>query len=72
MSSEKFNQLVSLLKQLLHPPKNHIGPNGLIPIEIKLSITLQYFAGSSPYDLLLSHELSHNTIFNFFHGELSM
>jgi hypothetical protein len=63
MSSDRFNQLVSLLKPFL-PPKNRLGPNGPIPIEIELSIALRYFAGGSPYDLLLSHGVSHSTIFN--------
>jgi hypothetical protein len=44
--------------------KNQISPNGIIPVELEVSLALRYFAGGSPYDLILTHGVSHSTIFN--------
>jgi hypothetical protein len=63
MPSDKFRQLVNLLRPLL-PPKDRSGPNGDIPIELEISVAIRYFSGGSPYDLILAHGVSHSTVFN--------
>jgi hypothetical protein len=63
MSPENFDQLLKLLKPRL-PEKKRVGPNGILPIEVELSIALRYFAGSSPLDFIGSHGISHTSIWN--------
>jgi hypothetical protein len=63
MSTEKFDQLLKLLKPHL-PEKKSVGPNGILPIEVELSVALRYFAGGSPLDFIASHGLSHTSIWN--------
>jgi hypothetical protein len=63
LSKEKFDELVKILEPYL-PLKERIGPNGIIPVELKLSIALRYFAGGSPLDFIGSHGMSFTLIWN--------
>jgi DDE superfamily endonuclease len=62
MSYERFEQLVQLVEPYL-PMKKGLGPNGKIPAELEVSAAVRYFAGASMYDLILSHGMSHTTLF---------
>ena len=44
--------------------RKSIPPNGEIHTSLRLSIALRYFAGGSPYDLMSSHGVGHNDIYN--------
>jgi hypothetical protein len=59
----QFAKLVQILKPYL-PTKQRVGPNGTIPPEIEVSVALRFFAGGSPYDLMLTHGISHISVFN--------
>jgi hypothetical protein len=61
MSQTKFDELVKLLKPQL-PEKKRVGPNGIISVELELSIALRYFAGGSPLDFIASHGISYTSI----------
>ncbi len=37
--------------------------NGIIPSTIRLSVALRYFAGGSPYDIAIAHDISHTEVF---------
>jgi len=63
MSLDQFNNLVTMLVPHL-PPKAGSGPNGKISVELEVSASLRYFAGASMYDLIISHGMSHSTLFN--------
>jgi hypothetical protein len=63
LSKEKFDELVKILEPNL-PSKERIGPNGIIPVELELSIALWYFAGGSPLDFIGSHGMSFTSIWN--------
>lgn len=62
MSLEKFEQLAHLLEPYL-PGKKGTGPNGKISTELEVSASLRYFAGASMYDLIITHGISHSTLF---------
>ena len=36
---------------------------GDIPVDAKLSIALRYFAGGDPYDIMISHGVSHSAVY---------
>ena len=38
-------------------------PNGIIRSELKLSIALRYLAGGDPLDIMISHGVSHSSVF---------
>ena len=38
-------------------------PNGMVPTDLKLSMALRYFAGGDPYDIMISHGVSHSLIY---------
>ena len=63
MSFKQFKNLVVLLLPLM-PEKKGTGPNGEIPVELEISAALQYFAGASMYNLIVSHGVCHSTLFN--------
>jgi hypothetical protein len=63
MSEERFDELSKLLQPYV-AAKCRVGPNGIIPFDLKLSITLRYFAGSSPLDFIALHGISHSSIWN--------
>jgi hypothetical protein len=63
MSKERFDELSKLLQPYV-AAKRQVGPNGVIPFDLKLSIALRYFAGSSPLDFIASHGISHSSIWN--------
>jgi hypothetical protein len=63
MSETKFDELVELLKPYL-PVKQRVGPNLIIPVELKLSITIQYFVVGSPLDFITLHGISYTSIWN--------
>jgi hypothetical protein len=46
----------------LHHQSSRI-PNGEITFSTRLSISLQYFAGGSPYDISFVHGVSHSVVF---------
>lgn len=62
MTTEQFENLVTLLEPYL-PTKKGKGPNGYISAELEVSSSLRYFAGASMYDLILTHGISHSTLF---------
>ena len=63
MSKEKFHRLANKLRSHIRVGKKRKGPNGFISPALRLSAALRYFAGGSPYDILLSHGLSHSSLF---------
>jgi hypothetical protein len=62
MPHNKFNRLVELLTPHM-PSKQRVGPNGVIGVDLELSIALRYFAGGSPLDFMGSQGVSHSSIF---------
>ena len=71
MDKETFYNLHSILEPLL---KSHFFPREggnrdiysnpyLIKTEVRLSIALRYFAGASPYDLIVTHGVSLTSVF---------
>ncbi len=62
MSLVKFEYLVTLIAPHM-TRKDGNGPNGKIPVELEISAALDYFAGASKYNLIISHGLSHTTLF---------
>jgi hypothetical protein len=46
MSEERFDELSKLLQPYV-AAKCRVGPNGVIPFDLELSIALRYFAGGS-------------------------
>jgi DDE superfamily endonuclease len=69
-TKERFMDLLTLLKPHLHISKKTTSqsmartPNGVIPLEIRLSAALRYFAGGSPYDIAAMHGISHSAVFD--------
>ena len=63
MPKEKFDELVNLLSPLIVKSGVKRGPNGLISPDLRVSASLRYFAGGSPYDIMLSHGISHTSFF---------
>jgi hypothetical protein len=63
MSKERFDELSELLQPYV-AAKHQVGPNGIIPFDLELSIALRYFAGGSPLDFIASHGISHSSIWN--------
>ena len=47
-------------------PKLHKNgaPNGIVKSSAHLSMALRFFAGGCPYDISLSHGVSHSTVYN--------
>ena len=45
------------------PPVGSQGPNGMIPGKLRLSAAIRYFAGASPYDIMLTHGISHSVLY---------
>ena len=71
MDKQTFYKLHTILRPRLENhffPKEggnrdiHLNPY-LIKTEIRLSIALRYFAGASPYDLVVTHGVSMTSIF---------
>jgi len=56
-SFKKLNHIVQPHIQSHHECNS--GPNGQIPSEICLAVALQYFAGASMIDIMISHGLSY-------------
>jgi hypothetical protein len=63
MGQDKFDELAKLLEPFIRS-KRRVGPNGIIPFDLELSIALRYFAGGSPLDFIASHGISHSSIWN--------
>jgi hypothetical protein len=61
MEIHKFYELVTKLSPQLK--KRRVGPNGRISVALQVSAALRYFAGGSPYDLMVTHGLSHSAFF---------
>ena len=40
------------------------APNGIISKALTLSAAIRYFSGGSPYDIALSHGISHSAVFD--------
>jgi len=60
MSWKSFKKLNNIIQP--HIQSHHecnSGPNGPIPSEICLAVALQYFAGASMVDIMISHGLSY-------------
>lgn len=62
MSYEEFQNLVEILEPNIISKKG-AGPNGKIAVELEVSASLRYFAGASMYDLIITHGVSHSTLF---------
>jgi hypothetical protein len=62
MTKRDFSKLVCTLSP--HMKARRHGPNGPIPKSLAISAALRYFAGGSPYDIMLSHGLSHSALFH--------
>jgi DDE superfamily endonuclease len=62
MCLEKFEELVELLEPYL-PKKRGTGPNGKISTELEVSAAIRYFTGTSMYDMIITHGMSHSTLF---------
>ena len=41
---------------------NHQPPCGFIPTAARMSISIRYFAGGSPYDLMSVHGVGYNDV----------
>jgi hypothetical protein len=39
-------------------------PNGAISTSVRLALALRYFAGGSPYDLMVKYGVSHSSVFD--------
>jgi hypothetical protein len=63
MPPDKFKALVQMLTPLIMVGRKKKGPNGFIPPSIRVSAALRYFAGGSPYDIALTHGISHSAVF---------
>lgn len=67
MSIESFLKLHAILKPLLEKKfkRNLLERENsyYLSTDIRLSITLHYFSGGDPYDLMLSHGMSHASIY---------
>ena len=66
MDENAFWNLHSLLEEFLEPSVRSTPggtPNGVIPTELKLSIALRYLAGGDPLDIMISHGVSHSSVF---------
>jgi len=52
------------LRQILNQKENwKSAPNGSIPLETRLAVTLRFFAGGDPYDLMEMFGISHSSVF---------
>ena len=73
MTSEEFTGLCALLAPHMQnrrrtsrkkkKRRNAGCPNGYIPVMLRVSAALRYCAGGSPYDIMLSHGMSHSSVF---------
>ena len=67
MSESAFYKLLNLLQpRLVKARRKTLGggtPNGEIPLDLKLSIALRYFAGGDVYDIMISHGVSHSAVY---------
>jgi hypothetical protein len=63
MPPKMFKELVRMLTPLIMVGRKKKGPNGFIPPSIRVSAALRYFAGGSPYDIALTHGISHSAVF---------
>ena len=60
MNQDMFKGIVRLLSPGLSKGTRWVGPNGRIPKDLRVSAALRYFAGGSPYDIALTHGISHS------------
>lgn len=69
-----FKTLHSLLKPALHEEfgiKRHScgkTPNGDIPTMLRLSAAIRFFAGGSVYDIMLSHGMGKQSVYESIYG----
>jgi hypothetical protein len=69
MDESSFWKLHTLLRPHMEKPRSRTkkhkdgAKNGLIPTSARLSCALWYFAGGSPYDILVVHGMSHTEVF---------
>jgi DDE superfamily endonuclease len=69
VESSSFWKLCQLLRPFLVKKKSNIkkcrngAKNGLIPMPSKVSATIRYFTGGSPYDISVVHGISHREVF---------
>ena len=47
-----------------YPKKARIGPNGEIPLETALMVSLRFCAGGSPYDIFPLFGIGYNSVYN--------
>ena len=48
------------------------APNGEIPTKLRLSAAIRYFAGASIYDIILTHGMSKQSVYNSVHGVVNV
>lgn len=67
----KLNSILTPCMDICTIPKNSSpklhkngAPNGIVKSSTHLSMALRFFAGGCPYDISLSHGVSHSTVYN--------
>ena len=73
MDTDQFHELHSQLPPQLEehfPTKRSRGktPNGSINTKLRLSAALRYAAGGSPLDIMLTHGMSHQSVYDSIWG----
>ena len=74
MKFETFNKLHDLLKDKLedefNPRSNEFDPmpNGFISTKLRLSAAIRFFAGGSVYDIMLTHGISRQSVYDSIYG----
>ena len=63
MNEVVFSNLVKMLEPQITIGRRHQGPNGFIVPKLRVSAALRYFAGGSVYDIMLSHGMSHSSVY---------
>jgi hypothetical protein len=73
-SLEEFDKLHSILKPYLDVQfgtSNRGRPNGPIPTKLRLSASLRFFCGGAVHDIVLSHGISHPSVYKSAYGVIN-
>ena len=71
---EAFNKLHELLEPKLieefniGPRSRGLSPNGEIPTKLRLSAAIRFFAGASIYDIMLTHGMGKQSVYDSIYG----
>jgi hypothetical protein len=63
MTHQQFWALVKLLTPYIKEGTKKADPNGFIAPSLRISAAIRYFAGGSPYDIMLTHGISPSSLF---------